>query len=129
MRKTLFTAAAIGLLAGAASAEPLSLDQTAMDGITAGSGMLPPSGFHFDKSASIHDYVENLVLSAVKSHVDLKGNVAISEGAATALGTNTFTSLAFDATTIEGALSRSVGVAHSAAGGAYKPPHPHMPGY
>lgn len=116
MRKTLFTAAAIGLLAGAASAEPLSLDDAAMDGITAGTGYhMPGVPLDFGKNVNLSDSIRNWVDSYITSKVHLHGNVATSEGAATALGPNTLTTATFGANTIAGALSQSVGIVESAS--------------
>ena len=63
MRKTLMTAAAIGLLAGPAMAEPLSLDLAAMDEVTAGTmGMTYPMvPLDFSKNVHLSDMIKNQV--------------------------------------------------------------------
>ena len=103
MRKTLLATAAIGMLTGPALAEPLTLDNSMMDEITAGSGYgVPMVPLDFGKNVHLSDIIKNQVHSMVESTVYLHGNVATSEGAATAIGPNTFTSATFGANTVAG---------------------------
>ncbi len=129
MHKYLLATAAFGMLGGAiiadpVLAEPVPLDPAAAELITAGTSgyggygyrpMYPSVPLDFSKHVDLKDMIQNYVRSYIDSTVYLHGNVATSEGAATALGPHTYTSSTFGANTVAGVMSQSVGIVESAS--------------
>lgn len=121
----LSAAAAVALVAaGSASAGPVALPGDQLDQVTAGTYTAsPPFDLNVNKYVDIDKYKYLDIHAMLKSVLDIKGNLAESEAAATAIGHASFSETLTLSEAVQDVYSRSFSESVAGANGPshYKP--------